>query len=266
VLDQGNCGSSWAFSTAGVASDRLRIHSNGVHNETLSPQHFISCNNDHGQHGCGSGHVDRAWWFMRKVGVVNLQCFPYTSGNSKTSKNCPLPRTYAALKKATCPEKGAKLKVYQASPPYKIAPNEQQIMAEIIKNGPVQAVMEVKEDFYMYKTGVYRHSLPAEYQSASQRQAHFHSVRLLGWGTDESDQERPLKYWLCANSWGTDWGEDGFFRIQRGTNESGIESAILAVWLKANERMLVQKRDHHNTEPERPHPKIRHHNNRDNAF
>lgn len=41
--------------------------------------------------------------------------------------------------------------------------------------------MEVKEDFYIYKSGVYHHSLPADYQTKAQRKEHFHSVRLLGY-------------------------------------------------------------------------------------
>lgn len=41
-------------------------------------------------------------------------------------------------------------------------------------------VMEVKEDFYMYRSGVYHHSLPADYLPPSQRQTNFHSVRLIG--------------------------------------------------------------------------------------
>ena len=50
-----------------------------------------------------------------------------------------------------------------------------------------------------------------------------HAVKILGWGTDNG-----TPYWLVANSWDTDWGESGFFRIRRGHNECGIEEAIVA--------------------------------------
>lgn len=43
------------------------------------------------------------------------------------------------------------------------------------------ATMEVKEDFYVYKTGVYRSSMPADYMTEEQRKNRFHSVRLLGY-------------------------------------------------------------------------------------
>ena len=44
----------------------------------------------------------------------------------------------------------------------------------------VAAVMEVKEDFYLYRSGVYSYSLPADYTSSAERRRHFHSVSILG--------------------------------------------------------------------------------------
>lgn len=60
----------------------------------------------------------------------------------------------------------------------------------------------------------------------------YHSVRIIGWGEEPSYRGAPLKYWLVANSWGHQWGENGLFRIQKGINECEIESYVLAVWAK----------------------------------
>ena len=50
-----------------------------------------------------------------------------------------------------------------------------------------------------------------------------HAIKLLGWGT-----ENGVDYWLVANSWNPDWGDNGFFKIRRGTDECGIESNVVA--------------------------------------
>jgi cathepsin C len=47
-----------------------------------------------------------------------------------------------------------------------------------------------------------------------------HSVLCYGWGETDNGE----KYWNCLNSWGNYWGEEGHFRIRRGTDESHIES------------------------------------------
>ena len=50
-----------------------------------------------------------------------------------------------------------------------------------------------------------------------------HAVKILGWGT-----ENGTPYWLVANSWNYDWGDKGYFKILRGSNECGIEGDIVA--------------------------------------
>jgi cathepsin B len=54
-----------------------------------------------------------------------------------------------------------------------------------------------------YKSGVYQH--------VSGGVEGGHAIKVLGWGTESG-----VDYWLCANSWGTGWGESGFFRIKQG--------------------------------------------------
>ena len=50
-----------------------------------------------------------------------------------------------------------------------------------------------------------------------------HAIRILGWGV-----ENDTPYWLVGNSWNTDWGDKGFFKILRGQDHCGIESEIVA--------------------------------------
>ncbi|KAF8382202.1 hypothetical protein PRIPAC_71344, partial [Pristionchus pacificus] len=89
------------------------------------------------------------------------------------------------------------------------------IQTEIMLNGPVVAPFSVYEDFEQYSSGVYVHN-GGKYIGG-------HAVKVIGWGT-----ENGTPYWLAVNSWNSDWGENGLFRIIRGTNEVGFEEGIVA--------------------------------------
>merc|ERR1711870_159398 len=82
-----------------------------------------------------------------------------------------------------------------------------------MKFGPVQASYTVAEDFENYVSGIYH--------PVSGAAVGGHSVKIVGWGV-----ENGVKYWKVANSWNSYWGEKGYFRIKRGTNEAGIEDQV----------------------------------------
>ncbi|KAL8570705.1 hypothetical protein ACOMHN_039140 [Nucella lapillus] len=258
VRDQGNCGSSWAFSTTAVASDRLSIESEGAIVEELSAQHMLSCGTD-GQDGCTGGNVDRAWYFLRKFGVVTEACYPYSSGKSSVEGEvvteacypyssgkssvegeCQLP---VRQRGGECPSgiRYKKEKRLKASPPYRIRPLEREIMKEIMDNGPVQATFEVPEDFFMYKSGVYQYTDVTRNDPPRARKSAHHSVRIIGWGVERTDDGDIVKYWICANSWGPEWGEKGHFRIIRGVNANNIETYIIGAWGKITGDLMLRQ-------------------------
>lgn len=82
-------------------------------------------------------------------------------------------------------------------------------------NGPVEGAFTVYEDLLLYKDGVYVH--------VHGKMLGQHAIRILGWG-----EENGTLYWIIANSWNTDWGNNGFFKILRGSNHCGIEDSIVA--------------------------------------
>lgn len=94
----------------------------------------------------------------------------------------------------------------------------------LVKNGPLAIAFEVYNDFFWYQSGIYHHTgLMGKY---SPFELVNHEVLLVGYGTDMSDPRNPQDYWIVKNSWGTGWGEDGYFRIRRGNDECGVESLV----------------------------------------
>jgi len=95
--------------------------------------------------------------------------------------------------------------------------NEDLMKLALVKNGPLSVAFEVYDDFMAYKGGIYYHTgLTSRFNPF---QLTNHAVLLVGYG-----EENNQKYWIVKNSWGTQWGEKGFFRIRRGVNECAIES------------------------------------------
>jgi cathepsin B len=94
-------------------------------------------------------------------------------------------------------------------------PTETALMSAIMTGGPVETAFKVYADFENYASGIYH--------KTSSHSLGGHAVRIVGWGA-----ENGTKYWKVANSWNPYWGEKGYFRIVRGTNECGIESGAVA--------------------------------------
>uniref|UniRef100_A0A1I7TQX8 Pept_C1 domain-containing protein n=1 Tax=Caenorhabditis tropicalis TaxID=1561998 RepID=A0A1I7TQX8_9PELO len=180
IADQGDCGSSWAVSTTGISSDRLSIISEGRINASLSSQQLLSCN-QHRQKGCEGGYLDRAWWYIRKLGVVGDHCYPYVSGQSREPGHCLIPkRDYTDRRGLRCPSGSPDSTAFKMTPPYKVSSREEDIQTELMTNGPVQATFVVHEDFFMYAGGVYQHSDLAAEKGAAAVAEGYHSVRVLG--------------------------------------------------------------------------------------
>lgn len=97
--------------------------------------------------------------------------------------------------------------------------NVKAIQKEIMTNGPVGFAFSVYADFPAYQSGVYQHKTGGLLGG--------HAVRAIGWGN-----ENGTPYWLVANSWNEDWGDKGYFKILRGSNECGIENEVTAALYK----------------------------------
>uniref|UniRef100_A0A7I4XTT8 Pept_C1 domain-containing protein n=1 Tax=Haemonchus contortus TaxID=6289 RepID=A0A7I4XTT8_HAECO len=229
IRDQANCGSCWAVSTAAAISDRICIATKGEKQVYISATDIMTCCTRPCGHGCGGGWSFNAWKFFVDDGVVSGGqylskgcCRPYPlhpcgrHGNDTYYGECPPGLAYTPDCKRKC--QPAFKKVYRMDKRYgKIAyklPNSvKAIQRDILKYGSVTGSFEVFEDFKHYKSGIYKYT--------AGRSRGYHAVKIIGWG-----KENGTDYWLIANSWHNDWGENGFFRILRGTNHCGIEEKV----------------------------------------
>ncbi|CAJ0594736.1 unnamed protein product [Cylicocyclus nassatus] len=218
IRAQAHCGSCWAVSAASVMSDRLCIRSMGQDQRIISDTDIIACCGQFCGNGCFGGWPIKAFQYGMTYGVC--------TGGAYNAKNCCKPYPFppnsqdqqTPICRAQC-QFGYNVdynrdKIYATSA-YRVYANEDAIRKEIFTNGPVTAVFSVYKDFYYYKKGVYVHT--------SGDPDGLHAIRLIGWGV-----ENGVKYWLASNSWNTDWGDNGLFKIRRGTNECDIESIMVA--------------------------------------
>jgi len=230
VRDQGACGSCWAFGAVEAMSDRTCIHSGGKTNVHISAEDLLSCCGFSCGMGCNGGYPEAAWSYWKRHGLVTggqwnstQGCRPYSIKSCEHHIVGPKPACQKAIVptprcERTC-EAGYKVSYnndrhYGASS-YSVRSSVSQIQTEIMTNGPVEGAFTVYADFPTYKSGVYQHKTGKALGG--------HAIRVLGWGVEDS-----TPYWLIANSWNSDWGDKGFFKILRGEDHCGIESGIVA--------------------------------------
>jgi cathepsin B len=195
IRDQAQCGSCWAFAASEALSDRFCIASSGAKNVVLSPQYLVDC--DTSSYGCNGGYPNLAWRFMQQRGLPLDSCVPYTA------------------KDGTCPSKCAdgSAPVFYKAATVASYTTPASIQAAVVAGGPIEVAFTVYQDFMSYTSGVYIHTSGGVLGG--------HAVKLIGWGVSGSQN-----YWICANSWNTNWGLQGFFWI--GFGQCGIDSQGVA--------------------------------------
>ncbi|ETV72457.1 hypothetical protein H257_12577 [Aphanomyces astaci] len=206
------CGSCWAQGTTSALSDRISIMRNATWPEiALSPQVVINC---HGGGSCQGGNPGAVYEFAHDRGIPDQTCQAYQakddtcsalnicetcwpSNSSFTPGECRVVPTFTS---------------YYVSE-YGHVRGADHIKAEIYKRGPVGCGMHVTDKFEAYAGGIYSENVLFPIPN--------HEISVAGWGFDEETQ---TEYWIGRNSWGTYWGENGWFRIQMHHHNLGIEN------------------------------------------
>ncbi|XP_038114094.1 cathepsin B-like [Culex quinquefasciatus] len=216
IRDQGCCGSCYIVATAAAITDRYCIHSRGQRQFTFGATDYLACCTDCFK--CDGGYSAKTWQYWVDSGLTSEGAYKsgqgcYSYPFNSYCVNDPYP-TCNRQCQAGYPLTHSQDLKYGASA-YRVMWNERAIMTEIYQNGPVVVQFEVFDDFYQYKSGVYRH--------VTGTTRGWHVVRVIGWGV-----ENGVKYWLIANSWGARWGDKGFVKFVRGENHLEIENFVYA--------------------------------------
>jgi hypothetical protein len=186
VKHQGDCGSCWAFATTAALESASLIAGNRPNEDLdLSEQVLVSCGNEAGVGSCSGGRAELASNFIKEKGLPFESCYPYTATNGSCAKACPNWQVcdfkiegwaYVAIN----------------------SPTPSVLKSSLYLYGPLVTTMAVYEDFYAYGGGVYTYTWG--------ELLGYHSVLIVGYNEDE-------QYFTVKNSWGSTWGESGYFRI-----------------------------------------------------
>lgn len=196
ITDQKSCGSCVAFGTVATVESRLRVQRQDPNLKVdLSEAQMFFCHGRDDGASCSTGWwPDKAFDAFKSEGVVDEACYPYEEG--LTRQDCS----------GLC--SNSKDRVVKITGYTNVTKKPAEIKQWISGGkGPVSACFIVYEDFFSYKSGIYKH--------VSGEQAGGHCVTIVGYNDNPG-------YWICKNSWTDRWGEDGFFRIAYG--ECGIDS------------------------------------------
>lgn len=211
IRNQGSCGSCWAFAAVSTMESSNALI-NGAQSD-LSEQHALSCSN--GGSCWGGWYTDVYDWLgAGKDGLETEQTVPYQGRDDQCSNEGQTPY---------------EIDTWGWVDPVNMVPSVDQIKAAMCKYGTVTAAVAATPAFISYGGGVFNE------RSNSQIN---HAIVLVGW--DDSKNA-----WLMRNSWGTNWGEDGYMWIDYGSNSIGAYAA----WAMVDEDANAQNNNNGNNTP-----------------
>jgi len=188
VKNQGQCGSCWAFSSVGATESAWAIKHNQLYN--LSEQELVDCSSEN--HGCEGGEMDFAFQYIMNHSLCTNLSYPYIANNDNT---CAINQCKPIVHISNYSD---------------VYPNNETLLRYAVAQQPVSVAIQAnKRSFQMYQSGIYNDP-DCGYELD-------HGVLVVGYGYDEQSD---MKYWIIKNSWSSSWGENGFIRILRDSNDT----------------------------------------------
>jgi C1A family cysteine protease len=198
VKNQGECGSCWSFSATGAMEGAWFLHNGTL--VSLSEQQLVDCSWPQGNQGCNGGLMNNAFnYVIQNGGICSEQDYKYGGSDSKCMASSCNP-------------------VAHFSSYVNVKPNSTHALMTAVASQPVSVAVEADGlDWQFYSSGIVTDSCGINLD---------HGVLIVGYGTKYTTQSQD--YWLVKNSWGEDWGVNGYIYIGRGNQfgpagECGIQ-------------------------------------------
>jgi len=195
VKNQGMCGSCWAFSAIGNIESQYAIKTGNM--VQFSEQQLVDC--DKVDQGCNGGLMEDAFKSLETTGVMTETAYPYKGTGQ------------------TCKFDASKVQAKVTGYHYASSQDENQIKQLLYENGPFAiAINATPLQFYFW--GVFN---PWMEWICNPKELN-HGVLLVGYGVSGS-----TPYWIVKNSWGSSWGEKGYFRLIAGKGACGVNTYVI---------------------------------------
>ncbi len=195
--NQWSCGSCWAFATTGPIEGHFKITEDWPDSDiNLSEQHLVSCCPL--SSGCNGGFTTESFDYAKTWGIADEQCMEYKASDELScSEKCE-----------DWQDRVVKIDSWEliGEGIEGLFPDPNDMM-EALQIGPLGTSLTIYSDFSAYTGGIYEKMIGIP--------TGFHAVTVVGYDADE-------QYWICKNSWGPSWGEDGFFKIRWRAAQIGM--------------------------------------------
>ena len=193
VKNQGKCGAAWAFSATGALEAAWFLSKGVLYN--VSEQELIDCSESLGNKGCEGGVAEYAFQYVIDNNLTTAALYPYTSSAT------------AYLQNNACKAAGKPYAV-SASSYMNVPANSELALTTLIALQPISVAVEADQSaFQFYSGGVMTKACGTKLD---------HAALAVGYGTNTQGQD----YYKVKNSWGADWGMNGYILLGRGAGFS----------------------------------------------